>query len=63
MTKTVENRLRREASRQGMRLQKSRTTGGYMLVDGQTNGAVLGAWPSAFSASIEDVEGYLGEET
>jgi hypothetical protein len=60
--KSIEQRLRRKATRQGLRLQKSRSTGGYMLSDSMTNGAELGAWPIAFSASLEEVAAYLSEE-
>lgn len=65
-TKVRENRLRRMAERQGLLLQKSKRRdtravdfGGYMLVDIQTNGVVLGSGAFAFSADLDDVETYL----
>jgi len=64
--KVRENRLRRMAERQGMILQKSRRRdpqavdfGGYMLVDIQTNGVVLGAGAFPYQADLEDVAKYL----
>ncbi len=64
-----ENRLRRVADRQGLRLLKSRRRdpravdfGGYMLVDAITNGAVLGSGSFSFQADIEEVEAYLTGE-
>jgi hypothetical protein len=68
--KVRENRLRRMADRQGLRLVKSRRRdpraidyGGYMLVDVELNAVVAGAegigrphW------SLDDVEEYLTEE-
>ncbi len=63
--KVRENRLRRMAIRQGLRLLKSRRRderavdyGGYMLVDDR-NFVVEGASSFAFSASLDDVEAYL----
>lgn len=64
--KVRENRARRAAIRQGMELQKSKRRdpnaldfGGYMLVHIATNGAVMGADPHAYSASLEQVEEWL----
>lgn len=64
--KARENRLRRKAERQGLTLLKSRRRdpdaidfGGFMIVDQDTNGAVFGATPHAYSASIEEVEDWL----
>lgn len=64
--KVRENRIRRKADRQGLRLLKSRRRdedaidfGGYMLVDAQTNAAVLGSGAFAYQASLEDVEAFL----
>ncbi len=66
--KVKENRLRRAADRQGLRLMKSRSRdpnaidyGLYGLVDIQTNGIVnppiAGRW--ACSWTLEEVEEYL----
>ncbi len=64
--KVKENRLRRMADRQGLRLLKSRRRdpraydfGGYMLVDHQTGGADFGSNPLPYSLSLDDVEMYL----
>ena len=69
MTEKVrENRLRRMARRQLLRVQKSRIRdrsaagfGGYMLVD-HNNFVVLGAASYAYSASADDVERYLTDD-
>jgi hypothetical protein len=65
--KVRENRLRRMADRQGMRLVKSRTRdpravdyGGYMLVDLATNGVVAGTGAIGRPHwSLDDVEEFL----
>lgn len=64
--KVRENRLRRMADRQGLRLVKSRRRderavdfGGYMLVDVQTGGAVCGFGPFGYAADLDDIEAYL----
>src|ERR1700730_10739024 len=66
--KVLENRLRRAADRQGLRLVKSRardprdiTYGTYMLVDHHTNGAVFANWnsPRSFGLDLHDVADYL----
>jgi hypothetical protein len=61
-----ENRLRRMAARQGLRLEKSRRRdtraidfNGYMLVDVRLNGVVCGGEPFPYSATLDDVEAYL----
>jgi hypothetical protein len=66
--KVMENRLRRIAERRGLQLLKSRRRdvnaidyGGFMLVDGSTNSAVLGAGPYAYSADLDDVRRFLGD--
>lgn len=64
--KVRENRLRRMAERQGLRLEKSRRRdphaldyGGFMLTDPATNGVVMGADPFAYSADLDQVEEWL----
>lgn len=64
--KVRENRLRRMAERRGIRIEKSRRRdpkaldfGGYMLIDAATNGAIMGASPYAYSASLDEVEQWL----
>ena len=66
MDKVRENRLRRKADRQGLRLIKSRRRdpdaidfGGYMLADIQTGGAVLGSGHFLYQADLDEVESYL----
>jgi hypothetical protein len=66
--KVRENRLRRLAKRRGYRLSKSRVRdkaalgyGGYMLIAAFGNLVMLGADPYSFSATLEDVEGYLNQ--
>lgn len=61
----MENRLRRMAERQGLKLEKSRRRdphaigfGGYQLTD-QRNVVVFGGAPHEFSATIADIEGFL----
>ncbi len=65
--KVLENRARRMAERQGLRLMKSRRRdpraydfGGYMLVDVATSGVVAGNSPLPFSLSLEDALAWLG---
>ena len=67
--KVRENRLRRMADRQGLRLVKSRRRderavdyGGYMLVDVQTGGAVCGYGPFGYAADLDEVEAYLKDD-
>ena len=64
--KIRENRLRRAAVRQGLRLVKSRSRdpraldyGGYMLVDGN-NLVVAGELGSPRALSLDDAERELG---
>jgi hypothetical protein len=65
--KTLENRLRRMARRQGLDLQKSRRRdpqaldyGGYQLVDRGSSSLVLGEIAgTAFGASLDDIEAFL----
>ena len=68
--KARENRLRRMADRQGMRLLKSRSRdpraidyGCYALADLRTNGLVYGISPiGRFDASLDEIEAYLTQE-
>jgi hypothetical protein len=67
--KIRENRLRRMAERQLLRLKKSRRRdprapdfGGYMLVDDRNN-VVLGASQNAYEATLDDVEAYLTDDS
>lgn len=60
-----ESILRRRLDRLGYRLVKSRVRdperlehGGYMIVDHQTNGVVLGTGAFNYSATLEDVEAF-----
>jgi hypothetical protein len=64
--KVRENRLRRQAQRHGLRLEKSRQRtpcalgyGGYMLVEVYHNWAICGSYPYAFSATLDDIEAEL----
>ena len=64
--KVRENRLRRMAQRQGLRLEKSRRRdpravdyGGYMLINDDGNFAVYGSSPMAYCASLDDIEAVL----
>lgn len=64
--KVRENRLRRMAERQRVIIHKSRTRdhraadfGGFMLIDGDSNSAILGADPFPYSASLDDIEAWL----
>lgn len=65
--KVRENRLRRVAERRGYRLEKSRRRdplsvdyGGYQLAALSSNVVELGCSPNAFSATLDDVEAFLG---
>ena len=60
--------MRRIAERRGYRLLKSRLRdkaaagyGGYMLIAAFGNLAMLGADPYSFSATLDEVEGYLNQ--
>jgi hypothetical protein len=64
-SKVAENRLRRAATRQGLRLEKSRRRdprafdyGTYMLLDASTNTVVHGN-PNGYGLSLVDVSDYL----
>ena len=67
--RSMENRLRLAAQREGLRLEKSRardphdlTFGGYMLVNIESNGiayGVAGHTGRGYSLGLEDVEAYL----
>ena len=64
--KVRENRMRRKAERQGLRLDKSRRRdprasdyGMYMLVDVATNGVVAGAETGRHSMSLDEVDDWL----
>ena len=66
--KVLENRLRRAAARQGLRLDKSRARdpyslsyGTYMLVDAQTNGVVCMGLPDGYGLDLEGVARHLFE--
>lgn len=69
--KVRENRLRRMADRQGLRLHKSRARdprsndfGLYWLTDIQTSGLVFGRTPGDYhyeAADLDDIEQYLTE--
>lgn len=59
--------VRARASRRGHLVKKCRSRnpevpgfGGFMLVDARTNVIVLGGHPYAYSATIEDIDDYLG---
>ena len=63
--KTVENRVRRKAIRNGFGVRKSRryvngwdNVGEYMLIDASRNFCVLG---SQYDASLQDIENYLDQ--
>jgi hypothetical protein len=64
--KVLENRLRRAADRQGLRLEKSRLRdpraigyGTFMLTDAHTNTVVLSGSPDGYGLPLEDVARYL----
>lgn len=65
--KVRENRLRRKAERQGLKLAKSRRRdpnawdyGTYMLVDARTNGLVMpDVAGRAYGYSLDEIEEYL----
>lgn len=55
--KQRENRLRRKARSHGLRIVKSRRTGGIMIVD---DGKVAVAWTNAGAGmSLEEAEAYF----
>jgi len=64
--KTRENRLRRAAARQGLRIKKARRRdplgyrfGGYMLIDSSTDAVVAGGSPIPYGLTVDGVEEYL----
>ena len=66
LDKVRENRLRRAAERQGLRLVKSRRRdqralgyGKFMLIDPETNTVVTGATGGLPTMQLDDVEHYL----
>jgi hypothetical protein len=66
--KVKENRLRRIAERRGFSLEKSRRRdpkapdfGRFRLLDVRENKTVLGGEPLPFSATLDDIEHWLGE--
>lgn len=66
-----QDRARRDASKLGLAVRKSRyrlpelrgTYGGYMLIDPETNSIIAGANPTAFSLSLDDLERELIGQT
>jgi hypothetical protein len=61
--KARENRARRAAARQGLRLEKSRARdtraigyGSYMLVDARTGGVVAYGYQSGYGLTLDDIE-------
>jgi hypothetical protein len=67
--KIRENRVRRMAERQGLRLVKSRRRdpraldyGGYMIVDPSTNAIVYSYGYNEFGASLDDAEAWLMQD-
>lgn len=68
--KVLENRLRRVADRQGLRLQKSRardplalTYSTYQLVDVRTGGLAVGSISFGYGLGLDDVERALSRES
>jgi hypothetical protein len=64
--KVLENRLRRAAARQGLKLEKSRARdpralgfGTYRLVDVHTNTIAAGGYIGGYGMELEDVAGEL----
>jgi hypothetical protein len=64
--KVRENRLRRAAERQGLKLMKSRRRdpralgfGGYVIVDAHNSSIVAGELDSARALTLDQVEAYL----
>ncbi|MCZ8186051.1 MAG: hypothetical protein O9308_06685 [Beijerinckiaceae bacterium] len=67
---SVERRVRRVATRYGLHLMKAQKPdkrvlahGGYMLRDGETMQIVFGNKEYLFSASLEEIETWLAENT
>jgi len=69
--KVLENRLRRAAERQGLRLEKSRARdprhllyGTYQLVDVDINGVVLANWAlgRGYGMGLDEIAAYLWGE-
>ena len=67
--KIRENRLRRTADRQGLRLEKSRRRdprawdfGTYQIVDLYTNLLVLGDHNRGYGCDLDEIEAYLTSE-
>ena len=66
MQNLSEQKIRRLAKREGYVLRKSRRRdpdsieyGGYMLIDPDTNFAVLGTGPFLYSADLEEIGDWL----
>ena len=64
--KVRENRLRRAAERQGLRLEKSRRRdpratdyGTYMLIDQETGGVAAYGLQSGYGLTLDDIEQQL----
>ncbi|MCZ8183532.1 MAG: hypothetical protein O9322_11230 [Beijerinckiaceae bacterium] len=67
---SVERRVRRVATRYGLHLMKAQKPdkrvlahGGYMLRDGETMQIVFGNKEYLFSATLEEIETWLAENT
>ena len=61
--KVIENRLRRHAKKQGLKIEKSRVRnthfnnqGGYQLIDYYTNAVIKGA---NYDLSLEEISNYI----
>ena len=64
----LETRLHARAKRRSLMLRKCRCRnpdalgfGGFMLIDAETNGVVLGSYPYPYSATLEDIDASLRE--
>ena len=67
--KVRENRLRRMAQRQGLRLEKSRLRdpraigyGGYLLIEVKSNLVMYGDNPYPYCCHLDDIAWYLAPE-
>lgn len=56
--KSLENKFRRVLEAQGYHLRKSRTTGGYMIVNSHFNSIEAG---EGFTLDLSDVERFTNE--
>ena len=64
--KNREQKLKRDAEKKGMQATKGKNSygvEGWMIVDSNTNAAIGGCYPTAYSFTLEEAEAFVAELT